>query len=106
MLKLVAVAALALASVNFVAAEPAWSTAQVLGAETNGPMNGVAVQVGAYYAAKDIDHRYAGVDFKSKDHHGEKIEASLQLAWTIASDLERYTLKAWNNAKNFRPRNA
>jgi hypothetical protein len=57
---------------------------------------------GAYYAAKDIDHRYAGADFKSHGHYGEKIDLSLKLSWTIASDLERYTAKAWANAKNFR----
>jgi hypothetical protein len=56
---------------------------------------------GAYYAVKEIDHRYAGKDFKSKGHHGEKIEMDIKLAWNIACDLERYTIKAWNNAKNF-----
>jgi len=58
---------------------------------------------GAYYAAKDIDHRYAGVDFKSKGHHGEKIDINIQLASRIAADLRRYTMKAWKNAKNFKP---
>ena len=54
---------------------------------------------GAYYAAKSISHRYKGKDFISADHVGEKIEASIKLAWDIATDLEKYSLKAWRNAK-------
>jgi hypothetical protein len=56
---------------------------------------------GAYYAYKDIDHRYAGVDFKSQGHHGEKLDMNIALTWRIANDLERYTLKAWSNSKTF-----
>lgn len=56
---------------------------------------------GAYYAAKDIDHRYAGIDFKSHGRYGEKMDLSLKLSWRIASDLERYATKAWENAKSF-----
>lgn len=56
---------------------------------------------GAYYAAKEIDHQYAGSDFKSSGHHGEKIEVKIPVAWQIACDLERHTMKAWNNGKNF-----
>lgn len=58
---------------------------------------------GAYYAAKEIDHRYASSDFKSSGHHGEKIVVKIPVAWQIACDLELYTMKAWNNGKNFQP---
>ena len=54
---------------------------------------------GAYYAAKNISHRYKGTDFISAGHIGEKIETSIILAWDIAIDLEKHSLKAWNNAK-------
>ena len=56
---------------------------------------------GAYHAYKDIDHRFAGTDFKSNGHHGEKIEVNIQMAWQIVCSLERCAMKAWNNAKTF-----
>lgn len=61
--------------------------------------NAVLHYNGAYYAAKNINHRYKGKDFISAGRAGEKIEASIKLAWDIATDLEHYALKAWNNAK-------
>ena len=57
---------------------------------------------GAYNAAKDIDHRYAGMDFKSLGHYGEKMDVSIELAWKITRDLSRYTIKAWSNANSLR----
>jgi len=56
---------------------------------------------GAYFAYRDLDHRYGGVDYRSEGHHGEKIIMSIEQAWRIANDLERYTIKAWSNAKAF-----
>lgn len=53
---------------------------------------------GAYYAGKDVDHRYDGCDFKSSGHYGEKIEVNVRTAYRISTDLERYTIKAWQNA--------
>lgn len=61
---------------------------------------------GAYYAAKDIDHRFAKCHFNSRGHYGEKIEINISVAWRIACDLERYTMKAWNNGKNFQLRSS
>jgi hypothetical protein len=55
---------------------------------------------GAYYATKDINHRYGGADFVSRGHHGEKINIKANVAWTITLDLQKYTIKAWNNAKS------
>jgi len=66
--------------------------------------NAIQHHNGAYYALKSIDHRYAGKNFVSTGHLGEKIEIDAKVAWRIAKDLERYTLKAWGNAKNFVPR--
>jgi hypothetical protein len=54
---------------------------------------------GAYFAGKDINHRYAGIDIESQNHYGEKIELSHQLGWKLTADLEKYTIKAWFNAK-------
>lgn len=54
---------------------------------------------GAYYAGKSIDHRYAGTDFVSAGHEGEKMPMNLGMAYAIARDLERYTLKAWSCAQ-------
>ncbi len=56
---------------------------------------------GAYYAGKDIDHRYAGIDFKSSGHYGEKIPVNIPTAYQMSVDMERYTIKAWQNAANF-----
>ena len=60
--------------------------------------NAIAHHNGAYFASKSIDHRYKGKDFKSEGHHGEKIEVPMMVTWEISKDLERYSLKAWNNA--------
>jgi hypothetical protein len=38
--------------------------------------------------------------------YGEKIDMNLKLTWEMARDIERYTLKAWNNAMAFTPPNA
>lgn len=54
---------------------------------------------GAYYAGKDIDHRYDGCDFKSQGHCGEKIDMNIQTAYRMSKHLEKYTIKAWQNAK-------
>lgn len=54
---------------------------------------------GAYFAYRDIDHRYAGQDFKSAGHHGEKIQIDFKVAVQMSRDLERLTIKAWQNAK-------
>lgn len=54
---------------------------------------------GAYYAAKAINHRYAGQDFVSAGHEGEKMPGSIGLSYRILQDLERYSLKAWSNAR-------
>jgi len=56
---------------------------------------------GAYHVHKDIDHRFAGTDFKSIGHHGEKIEVNIQMAWQIVCTLEQYAMEAWKNAKTF-----
>lgn len=56
---------------------------------------------GAYYAYKDIDHRFEGCDFKSSGHYGEKIDVSILLVWRIILALERYALKAWNSVQTF-----
>jgi hypothetical protein len=53
---------------------------------------------GAYYASKDINHRYGGAGFVSQGHHAEKIDIKVGVAWAIALDLQKYTMKAWNNA--------
>jgi len=66
--------------------------------------NAVLHYNGAYYAASDIDHRYDGVDFRSNGHHGEKIDTSIARSWKIATDIQRYTIKAWSNAKRNRSR--
>ena len=57
---------------------------------------------GAYYASKDVDHRYRGEDFVSLGHHGEKMILSIGLVHQIALDIERYAMKAWTNATNLR----
>lgn len=56
---------------------------------------------GAYYAGKDIDHCYDGIDFKSLGHHGEKIQSNIRTGYRMLADIERYTIKAWQNAKRF-----
>jgi hypothetical protein len=56
---------------------------------------------GAYFRGKDIDHRFAGSDFKSTGRYGQKIEIKIPVAWKIALALERYTMKAWGKAKTF-----
>ena len=55
---------------------------------------------GAYFAVKDVNHRYGGADFVSQGHHGEKIDIKAKVAWQMALDLQKYTIKAWSNAKS------
>ena len=50
---------------------------------------------GAYYAHRSIDHTYKGKRYESNGHCGEKVVTSLETAWAILLDLERYSLKAW-----------
>ena len=68
--------------------------------------NAICHHNGAYYASKEIDHTYGGSVFRSNGHCGEKIDMNLKLTWEMALDIERYTLKAWNNARAFNPPNA
>lgn len=60
--------------------------------------NAIVHYNGAYYAAKDVNHRYRGRDYDSREHVGEKIELTLDTIWHISADLERYTCQAWSRS--------
>lgn len=61
--------------------------------------NSICHYNGAYFAYKKINHRYAGKDFKSEGHEGNKIKVDFNIVWKMANDLEKLTMKAWNNAR-------
>lgn len=54
---------------------------------------------GAYFAYRSIYHRYDGVDFKSSGNEGNKIIMSPKTVFKLIGDIEKYTIKAWQNAK-------
>jgi hypothetical protein len=55
---------------------------------------------GAYYKSKSIEHTYNGILFNSLGKEGNKIYIpDLKFAFKIFSDIEAYTLKAWNNCQ-------
>jgi hypothetical protein len=65
--------------------------------------NAICHHNGAYYASTAMNHTYQGKSFRSEGNLGNKIEIDLLLAWSIASDLEGYTEKAWSNSKKDPP---
>jgi hypothetical protein len=66
--------------------------------------HGVMHYNGAYYAYRSIDHTYNGKRYESKGHFGEKMVSSLETAWAILLDIEKYSLKAWNAVRGGGPR--
>lgn len=61
--------------------------------------NAICHYNGAYYSFKEIDHHYKDNHFNSIGHHGEKIDITLRVAWEIACDIEKHSLKAYKNGK-------
>lgn len=61
--------------------------------------NAIVHYNGAYFAHRSINHRYDGVDFKSSGNEGHKIIMSPKTVFKLIGDLEKYTIKAWQNAK-------
>ncbi|MCH7590101.1 hypothetical protein IIB34_03590, partial [PVC group bacterium] len=58
---------------------------------------------GAYFAYKSINHVYNGRRFISNGNEGNKIELTYPIVFTICKDIEKYSMKVWNNAKIFTP---
>lgn len=54
---------------------------------------------GAYYASKDIRHRYNGLDFNSKGNEGIKMPANIDTVWLMSKDLERLACQAWTKTR-------
>lgn len=61
--------------------------------------NAMAHYNGAYYSYRSINHSYKGWSFKSEGNIGNKIIISPKAVYEIIRDLESYSMKAWNNAK-------